>query len=143
MSMYKQFQTDENLEKKGIVIDYGDFRITIARAGGANKKFARVLEAKTKPYRRAIQTETMDNDRAMELLRETYAEAVILNWETKVEGEWNVGIENPDGEELLPFSGDSVLQTLQALPDLFLDLQQQAGKVALFRQSIIEDDAGN
>ena len=31
MSMYKQFSTDTNLEKAGIDLDYGDFKVKIAR----------------------------------------------------------------------------------------------------------------
>ncbi len=142
--MYKQFQTSEAFETKGVEIDYGNFRVTIARAGGANKRFARLLEAKTKPFRRAIQTEMMDNDRAGDILMEVFAETIILNWETKVEGKFKVGIEPAPGEKkLLPFTTANVLLTLRNLPNLFLDLQQQATREALFREEIIEDDAGN
>ena len=34
MSMYGQFKTSDTLEIQGVVIDYGDFRVTLARAGG-------------------------------------------------------------------------------------------------------------
>jgi hypothetical protein len=143
--MYKQFKTDKNLETKGVVIDYGSFRVTIARAGGSNKKFVRVLEAKTKPFRRAIQTETMDNERASSLMAEVYAEAIILNWESKVGKIFKVGIEPPEdgGDKLLPVTTKNILSTFDNLPDLFTDLQQQANQVALFREVILEDDAGN
>ncbi len=144
MSMYGLFKTDVNLEKKGIIIDYGEFRVTIARAGGGNKKFAKLLEGKTKPYRRAIQTETMDSELAMGVLQKVYVDAVILNWETKNEdGEWEVGIEAPEGGPLLPFTSENILETFASLPDLFTDLQEQANKVALFRKEIMETDAGN
>lgn len=142
MSMYEQFQTDPDLEKNGIFIDYGEFRVTLARAGGANKQYAKLLEAKTKPYRRAIQIETMDNEKAMDLLLEAFAEAVVLNWEVKDGDKWKKGIEGPDGD-VIPFNTDNVIKTLRALPDLFNDLQEQASKVALYRKSIDEDDAGN
>lgn len=152
--MYKQFKTDTALEAKGVIIDYGNFRVTLARAGGGNKRFARLLEAKTKPYRRAIQTETMDDDRAQELLCEVYAEAVILKWEAKVDGKWQVGIEPPPpkapsegqksgGKKLLPFNTANVVSTLKNLPELFRDLQEQANKVAIYRENVLEDDAGN
>jgi hypothetical protein len=145
--MYAQFKTDENLETKGIVLDYGDFRVTIARAGGANKRFERVLDAKAKPFRRALQTETMDPGKADAIMQETFAEAVILNWETRsIDGPnavWNVGIENPDGGELLPFNKENVLATFKLLPDLYKDIQEQAQKSALFRQSIRETEAKN
>lgn len=143
MSMYSQFKTDTEMETKGIALEYGDFRIMIARAGGANKKFSRVLEQRTKPYRRAMKTETMDNDLAVELLYEVYAEAIVLDWLTKVDGEFKKGIENPDGPKLLPPTVENIVATFRGLPDLFLDVQEQAQKVALFRQDILEADAGN
>ncbi len=143
MSMYEQFQTDTSLERKGIVVDYGEFRVTIARAGGSNKKFAKVLDAKTKPYKRAIETDTMDQERGNDILKEVYAIAVVLNWEIYGEnGEWTQGIEGPDGE-ILEFNSDNVYQTFKNLPDLFVDLQMQAQKAALFRASIQEAEAGN
>jgi len=142
MSMYKAFKTDEQLEREGIVLDYGEFRVTIARAGGANKRFERVLDLKTKPYKRAIQTETLDNKRGLEIFQEVYAEAVVLNWEVKENGEWRQGIELPDGT-IGEFNKDNVLMTFRNLPDLFRDIQEQAGKSALFRQSIREAEAGN
>jgi len=142
MSMYKLFKTDPNLEKAGIVVDYGDFRVTLARAGGGNRRFAQVLEAKTKPFKRAIQTEMMDNERGLQLLRETYAEAVILNWEVRQGEDWVQGIEAPDGS-VMEFSVANVLETFKNLPDLFTDLQEQASKAALFRQTVRENDAGN
>jgi hypothetical protein len=140
--MYGQFQTDTSLESQGIVIDYGTFRITVARAGGANKRFAKTLEAKTKPFKRAIQTDTMDNERGLEILRETYAEAVVLNWETKKDGVFVQGIESQDGG-ILPFNKENVVFTFQNLPDLFTDIQQQAEKSALFRKFLQEQDAKN
>lgn len=142
MSLYSQFKTDSNLEQTGVVLDYGNFRVTIARAGGANKKFERVLDAKTKPYRRAIQTETMDNKRGLEILREVYAEAVVLDWQTKTEKGWEKGIEAEDGK-LLPVTVENILLTFNNLPDLFQDIQEQANKAALYRQSIREAESKN
>lgn len=143
MSMYRNFRTDDSLEKEGIVLDYGTFRVTIARAGGANKRFAQLLDAKAKPYRRAIATETLDNEKGSELLREVYAEAVIRKWETKAEdGSWQEGVEQEDGS-VAPYSKAAVLKALTDLPDLFMDIQEQAQKVSLFRKSVREAEAGN
>ena len=64
MSMYEEFETDPNLETGGIWIDYGSFRVQIARAGGANKKYLSYAETKTKPFRRAIQAGTMTEERS-------------------------------------------------------------------------------
>lgn len=141
--MYAQFTTDPKLEVEGVEIDYGPFMVTIARAGGSNKRFARAMEAKTKPHRRAIQTETLDPDRAGIILKEAYAEAIVLKWETKVNGKFKVGIENPDGGALLPVNVANIVATFNALPDLWMDLQQMATRIALFRETIMEEDSGN
>lgn len=143
MSLYKQFETDENFERNGIRIDYGDFCVTIARAGGANKRFAKLLEAKTKPFKRAIQAETMDPELALSILRRVYSEAVILNWETKVNKKFVVGIEAKGGGKLLPVNADNIELTLDNLPVIFMDLQTQAGNTSLFLTTLREESSGN
>jgi len=142
MGLYSQFQTDSDLEKTGVVIDYGSFRVLVARAGGSNTDFMRVLTAKTKPHRRAIQTDTMDPKLAQAIEREVFAETVIKDWETEVDGEWVRGIESPDGG-LLDVTVDNLIRTLENLPDLYADLKEQANKVALFRKEELEEDAKN
>jgi hypothetical protein len=68
MSLYKQFQTNESLEKEGVILNYGknskgvNIDIRIARAGGHNLKFAKVAEQVLKPYRRQIANETADRE---------------------------------------------------------------------------------
>ncbi len=141
-SMYGLFKTEPFLETEGVIIDYGAFRITIARAGGMNKRFSKALETKTKPFRRALETGTLDNERGLDLLREVYAESVILNWETQQNGKFVIGIESPDGD-LLPYTKENVVLTFRNLPDLFADIQDQANKIAVFRQDEKEKAAGN
>lgn len=139
MNLYNTFETDKNLERDGIVLDYGfnskqqPVQIRIARAGGANARFAKVLEQKMKPYKRAIANDTMDNKVAEKLLVEAYADAVILGWE---------GVEDRDGNPL-EFTRDNVVKVLSDLPDLFLDIQAQSQKSALFRAEVREAEQGN
>ena len=83
MSMYELFRSDADAEKGGVALDYGEFRVTIARAGGANKRYAKLLNLKAKPYQRLIQLDQLDNDKAIEILMEVYAQAVVKNWESK------------------------------------------------------------
>ena len=142
MSMYGLFQTDSELEINGIVLDYGQFKVTISRAGGQNKKFTRVLEAKSKPYRRAMDTGLMDNEKGTEILREVYAEAIVLNWETKVKDKWVQGLESPDGN-IIDFTPKNIVDTFKNLPDLFSDIQEQSNKIALFKKHVQEQEAGN
>jgi len=146
MSMYKQFKTDTDLEKQGIVLDYGTFRVRVARMGGSNKKFVAQLEQRTKPLRRAIQADTVDRTKLIDVVREVFVDTVILDWETNVGTEkspdWKQGVEAEDGS-LLEFNRENVLDALRNLPDLYDDLQEQAGKAALFRAAALEDEAKN
>lgn len=143
MSMYKMYQTDQDLEKKGVVCDFDGFRVTVARSGGANSRYQQRLEALTKPFRRAIQTETLSDKKSKELIQEAYAETIVLNWETEVEpGVWKVGIEGPDGE-LLPFNKSNVLMVFQTLPDLYTDIVELANKASLYKSVQLEEDSKN
>lgn len=139
MSLYKQFKTDDNLERVGILLEYGEnskgkpIAIRIARAGGANSQYTKLIEARVKPYRRQIQNETIERVVVDKLLRQVYAETVVLGWEN---------VEDENGNEL-PFSTENCAKIFEDLPDLFSDIQEQSQRAALFRQDILEADSKN
>lgn len=135
--LYKQFATDTNIEKAGIDLQYGTpeepIIITIARAGGANTAYNRVLERVTKPYRRQIQTNTMEHKMMQKLLMEVYAEAVVLKWD---------GVTDKEGNEI-PFSKENCVNLFIDLPDLFADVKEQAESASIFRTEVLEDAVKN
>lgn len=139
MSLYQQFKSDANLEKSGILLEYGfsksgkPITIRIARAGGGNSAFTKRMEAKVKPYRRQIQTETIDTAIVEKLLREVYAETVVLGWEN---------VEDADGNPL-DFTAANCIKLFEDLPDLFKDIQEQSQRSVLFRAELLEGAAGN
>src|SRR3546814_20085601 len=123
-SPYELFGTDTKSEKDGIILDFGEFWLRIARAGGANKKFGRVLDAKMQPHRRAMQSGTLDDDLATRLLAEAYAEAVILAWGSAEHGDGT--ITGKDGGSLaLP--RENVIGLLLALPHRKSDVEGKRG----------------
>lgn len=143
---YGSFRSDTAAEQEGVELDYGPFRVTIARAGGANKSYERILEALTKPYRRAIQLETLDHRVSELIMKEAMAKAIVLNWEVLVDAEgvpdpdgtdWEQGLEDPDTGKLLEFNWENVLKVLQhkEIQNLYNDLRVQSGKEALFLQA--------
>lgn len=139
MSLYQKFETDRSLEKTGIELDYGPNSkkqptlIRIARAGGANDAYLKRMESKAKPHRRAIQHETIDKDTLAKIIREVYAETVVLGWS---------GVEDREGNAL-EYSVENAVKLFTDLPDLFLDIQEQAQNAALFRVNLRDDDAKN
>ncbi len=149
MSMYEQFQTSKDMECDGIYIEYEGFRVCIARSGGGNKRYSKALERATRPHRRAIATESMNNERAEKLMMDVYAETCVKGWDQeKVEEDgsstWIPGIEPPEKDgELLPVTKENVLATFERLPDLYRDLQAQSNNGTLYRESLREDAAKN
>lgn len=148
---YGAFRSDIGAEQEGVILDYGPFRVTIARAGGSNKAYERILEGLTKPYRRAIQLETLDAKVSEKIMKEAMAKAVILNWEVLVDADglpdadgqdWKQGLEHPDTGDLLPFSWENVMEVLQhkEIQNLYHDLRVQSGKEALFLQTRREEE---
>lgn len=139
MSLYKQFKTDSNVERTGIVLQYGvnsqgkPIEIRVARAGGSNDAYVKRMEARAKPFRRQIQNETIERAVLLGLVREVFAETVVLGWE---------GVEDANGNAL-PFSRENAIKLFTDLPDLFDDVQEQAQRAALFRATMREEDAKN
>jgi len=143
MSMYGQFSTNATVEQRGIILDYDAFQVRIARAGGANEKYSKALETKTRPHRRALQLGSLPESLATKMLHEVYAETVVLGWQTKNDkGVLVDGIEGPKGD-ILPVTQENLIATFKALPDLFADIQLQSNNAAMFREQLLEDDSKN
>lgn len=141
-SPYEMFETDETMEQEGIILDYGDFRIRIAHAGGSNKKFSKLLDRRLKPYERQLAAKTMDNDVAAKILREVYAETIVLGFEVKAEKGFVSGVPVKDGNPAT-YSIKEVVRIFTEIPRLFIDVKQQAEDFALFRSVEQEEAAKN
>lgn len=140
---FDMFQTDRSKEAEGIVLNYSDvFWIKITRAGGSNEHYKRILTEKLKPFRRAIQTETIDEAASARLLREAVAEGIVMDWGTGIYPAGAGSIPGRDGTPI-PFNVQNAVQLFTDLPDLFNDVYEQANKVSLFRATETEADAGN
>lgn len=139
MSLFKQFKTSQKLETVGVLVNFGltedgrDINMRLARAGGANKAYDKAIEVHTKGIRKQLQNDLIDNDQLLMIMRRVYAETVILDWEN---------VEDEDGKPI-PFNRENCIKLFEDLPDLFLDVQEQARKMALFRQANLEVAAKN
>jgi hypothetical protein len=153
MSMYDLFKTDPSKEANGVVVGFGKFRVTTRRAGGANKKYQKVMEELVAPYRRIIQLGSMQEGKMRELLAEGYARAIVTNWEYEVitdsaDGlseptvEWKQGLELPDGKigEVTP---ENVKAVLMFLPDIFNVLKEVSETIQNYRTEDDEAAKGN
>ena len=153
MSIFDTYKTSKDLETRGISFTPDSSTIiTLARAGGQNKKFQKVIDRLSKPFRHQIRKGTLDAELDRKITAEAFAEAVVLNWETIVGETAHVGImadpSNPSGYDsepnehgLVPVTKHNIMRTFKLLPDLLNDCMEQSQLVSNFQQT--EGDAGN
>lgn len=133
-TIYDKFGTDKKAEQEGIILDYGDgMEIRIARAGGSNVKFEKSVQQKMRKYGLQAKHDLLEPEQQREIFREVLAETVVLGWK---------GVTDRDGNDL-PYSKDNCIQLFKDLPDLFDDVLEQSRKSSLFKQNLLEVEAGN
>lgn len=138
----KIYETDKKVEREGVIVEYAPgVEIKIARAGGANKRFAKVLTKLSRPHRRAIQTNTIDEQLLTDMFITAYAQAVVLGWKGFTKD--LITHDDADAEIVLDFNQENVEAVLHAQPNLFKDIQETADNIAIFRAEILESDSGN
>ena len=133
MSAYNQYKTDPKLEQEGVLVEYGDFSFTLARAGGSNKRFLKCVEKLSRPYRKMIQQDKMDREVMNKLMIKAYAETIFLGWDN---------MKDQDGEEL-PFTKENIIKVMTDLPDLWEDVLQVTSSLEVYRLEVREDEAKN
>jgi hypothetical protein len=136
-SIYDLYETDMSKEVDGFWYPVNkSISIKMARAGGANMAFTKAMEQKTRSHRKrggAFEGDNVDVELANELMREAFAETIILDWK---------GVTNKEGKKIA-YSPAAAVKLLTDLPDLFIDLREAAGSAANFRAEGIKEDVGN
>lgn len=144
----KQYETDPALEKKGVwyMIDgeegEGSVGFLLARAGGANTAYTKAMEAEARPIRRKLQNDMIGQRDLRKLNIKVFAQTVVLDWKT-VDSEGNTTPEIDVNGDKLVHSEENVVKAFNALPDLFDEIQDVAGKAAAYRKTLREQDSGN
>lgn len=143
---FAMFGTDKTLEVNGIYVNYGDFRVLVARSGGSNQEFNRLRTALAKPFLRLIAAGTLPEEKQNELNHKLYAQAVVRGFEVLQEKgkkkEWVSGIPTPDGG-LVEFNEQNLIALFNQLPDLFADLQRVAADHTQYLVDTKEAVTGN
>lgn len=104
-------------------------RLKILRAGGANKRFERIRDNLLKPYRKKLLRGTLDPDTTMDVMRESYARAIVLDWE---------GVTDENGE-LVPCTPENVEELFLQVPALFDEVVEDSTSLATFAEGEAED----
>ncbi|MCK5603636.1 hypothetical protein KAR91_17250 [Candidatus Pacearchaeota archaeon] len=141
-ALRKMFETDTAVERDGVWSEYAPgVEVRIARAGGSNKHFAKVMQRLAKHHRRAIQTESVDPDILRDIFIKAYAQAIIVDWKGFTKD--LITHDDADSETELDFNTDNVEAVLRAQPNLFDDIQKVSETISYYRAEINEADSGN
>jgi len=141
-ALRKMFETDTKVEREGIWIDYAPgVEVRIGRAGGSNKYFAKTMQRLAKPHRRAIQTDSVDEEVLLDIFIKAYALAIIVDWKGFTKD--LITSDDADAETVLDFNTDNVEAVLRAQPNLFADIQKAADTISYFRAEVNEADSKN
>ena len=147
MSLRKTFKTNREAELNGVWVAVAEnehnkkpIEICISRMSRVNTRYSKALEEKTRVHQSAISNDSLDEAIGGKLLRETFAESVLLNWRNLPKSELT-GVET-DTEELA-FSPESALALFEEMPDLYEDWSERARKASAFREKEKESNAKN
>jgi hypothetical protein len=138
-SLYRQFKLDDTKLAEGVAVvvgkndDDSDITFIVGRIAPSNLKYSKMFEQETRPYRRQIDNETLDDMISREIFLKVFCRTILLGWKN-VQNEKN---------ETLPFNYENAMALMKKLPELYDDLQAQAKKASLFREEMQETAAKN
>lgn len=139
--LHKRFKTDNVKETEGVRIEFPEAQnddgtipvFILSRMGKANKAYQKAIEAATRPHRRQIQLETLNNDVAEELFLNVFVDVILKGWEN---------IQNDENQNV-PFSKSSAVALMKELPDVYERLQEEAKESTNFRDNALENEGKN
>lgn len=136
MNLYQTFGTSVDAEVDGVPVCFGadeskDPTFIVRRLGGRNRRYGALLQAKTKPYTRLIQSGKMDSELQEKIYKDVFIETVLISWKN---------VTDRSGKPL-EFSAENARKLFTDLPDLFEELVSQAGSAETFRAEALEDVA--
>jgi hypothetical protein len=129
MDMRKTFATNAELEQDGIEVHFqnGAF-IRLARAGGGNIRYEQAMKRCFQPYRRALNSGSLDNKTVNEILQKVYAETVVLGWrDFELDG------------AALDYSPETALKLFREFPEFWKIVQEESEKFANFKAEEINE----
>lgn len=137
-SLESCFGSDANAQAEGKWVPIGAGKILIAFAGEDNPRYEKALTKYTDDFRMQMLSDHMHMGQHMEpevkkAMRQTYAEAVVLNWE-------NVCDEDGD---LIPYSTQAVFAAFERMPAFFRWVREYASGLDNYKVKTEEADAKN
>ncbi|MCP4341367.1 MAG: hypothetical protein GY799_21430 [Desulfobulbaceae bacterium] len=143
---FELFETNEDLEQKGVWQDFGGFRVLLAHSGGANTEYLKVLGAETKKLGYAT-LDVAEADDLKTIYMTTFCKAIIKGHQVKEDedSDWTDGvyIRDDEGVKLADYTNDSMAKMLEQLPQYYLKLQEWASNYRMYQDNLDEKRVKN
>lgn len=141
---FEMFETKDEFEIDGVWQDFGDFKVLLARSGGKNTAYLKMLSDEVKKLGKAT-FEALAEEEMIDIIRLAFCKTVIKDHEVKIDGVWKKGVyvKNEGKVEIVPFQVDNMILCLKQLPEYFKQLQEWANDYKVFQDEVIEDQVKN
>lgn len=141
--LYSAFDMDEDLEVRGVPVNYGRFVVTIARVGGSNDQYRSVFERESKPVATALELGQLPEKEARQLLYRVFARAVVKNWQFREDGALLTGFGRDAKGEVVEFNEKNLIALFTKRHELFLQIKRDAETRELYQSRVQEEVAKN
>ena len=164
MGLNDSFGTDVKSEAEGTWFELdGETKVRLRRAGGGNKDYDKLHSQLLQPHMRRLRLAGGNKippgleEPLKQIQRVCYARAVIVGWQTKIDGQWCDGIEpyelNDEGspvavklegaEGLLNVTEKNLTKLLEDYAEAFVVIQELCGDATSFKEEVLEAMEGN
>lgn len=146
MSLSKQFATDTAKEEQGVPVTYGENEdksvptFIVSRMSKSNKSYQKALTSAMRPHQRAQQLGTLPPEMAEQIFLEVFAKHILRGWSNVLKSDVT-GVESDKG--FAEYSAHNAIALMKRLPDLYDNIVETANSAALFREGMLEEEAGN
>lgn len=145
MNVFELFETNDDFEKNGKWMDFGSFRVLLARSGGNNSTWYKEVQKELKKAGKAT-WEALGEDEADDIIKSIYANAIIKNHQIKdADGNWVQGVYIKEDDEIkvVDFTPDNMKLCLKQLPEYFKRLREWSDDYKTFRTYELKDKEKN
>jgi hypothetical protein len=131
------FGADKGLQANGMWTDYGNISIKLAFAGKANPRYEIVLEKKTQPIKRYLNSTRLQRDPEIRRQIEhamiaVYAEVVVLDWKGVTRGGKSLKYSSAEGKK-----------AMIEFPALWEFIREYANELENYQAEDLEEDSKN
>lgn len=140
-TLFQMFGTNKQEETDGVWINYGETRVLVAHAGGANTDFQKMLMKESKPYLKLIRNGSISTELMQQIEHNVYISTIIKDMECKLQDDWQQGVPSPEGD-ILPLNKENLVGLFKALPHMFSDIKEFASDIGNYKPDL-EEAKGN